>query len=464
MALKLYNTLTRKKEDFKPLKKGHVGMYTCGPTVYNYAHIGNLRTYVNSDVIKRVLVYNGLKVKHVMNYTDVGHLTSDSDTGEDKMELAKKRERKTAWEIAKFYARAFENDIEKLNIIPADIIARATDHIKDQIELIKKLEKNGLTYTTIDGVYFDTSGLKDYGKLARLDVKGLQAGKRIEVGEKRNPTDFALWKFSPAEEKRDMEWESPWGKGFPGWHIECSAMSMKYLGETFDIHTGGIDHIPIHHTNEIAQAEGATGKKFVNYWLHSDFLIVNKGKMAKSSGEFLTLQTLTDQGYDPRAYRYFCLTGHYRTQLTFSYENLDSAKNSYENLKRKIIELSKDKEKFHENNVEEQKKKFLEIINDDFNMPGALAFLNEVLRSSALKDCEKYHLALEFDKVLGLGLKDLKEEKVSISSDIKKLLSEREKARKAKDWKKSDEIRDEIRKKGFSVLDSADGQKLEKIK
>jgi len=519
--LKLYNTLTRKKEEFRPLKKGHVGLYTCGPTVYNYAHIGNLRTYVNNDVIKRVLLYNGFKVKHVMNYTDVGHLTSDSDTGEDKMEVAKKRERKTAWEIAKFYIKAFEDDVGRLNILPADIIAKATDHIKEQIELIKRLWENELTYVTDDGIYFDTSKLKDYGKLARLDIKGLQAGKRIEMGEKKNPTDFALWKFSPKEDakkagllgmpemqgisqqKRDMEWDfmhefsvnerqyeemknvanlnsnvqilnetkstkkTPITlkmnfRGFPGWHIECSAMSMKYLGETFDIHTGGIDHIPIHHTNEIAQAEGATGKRFVNYWLHSDFLIMNKGKMAKSSGEFLTLQTLIDEGCDPLAYRYFCLTGHYRTQLIFSYENLDASKNAYESLKRKMIELRKDKEKFHEHEVEEYKKRFLETVNDDFNMPGALALLNEMLKDN-LKDCEKYHLALEFDKVFGLNLKEIREEKISATKDVQKLLDEREKARKVKDFKKSDELREQIKNKGFNVLDTAEGQKLQKL-
>lgn len=522
MKIHLYNTLTRKKEEFKPLKAGHAGIYTCGPTVYNYAHIGNLRTYVNNDVIKRVLIYNGLKVKHVMNYTDVGHLTSDADTGEEKMELAAKRERKTAWQIADFYSKAFEKDIKELNIIPADIIAKATDHIKEQIELIKKLEEKGFAYLTEDGIYFDTSKLKDYGKLARLDIKGLKAGARIEVGEKKNSTDFSLWKFSPPGKKRDMEWdfiqeleleerryeemkiiseknsnvkilsESKGSKksskkvkvnfrGFPGWHIECSAMSMKYLGETFDIHTGGIDHIPVHHTNEIAQAEAATGKKFVNYWLHSDFLILNKGKMAKSAGTFVTLNDLVKEGYDPFAYRYFCLTGHYRTQLIFSYENLDAAKNAYESLKRKIIELSKDKEKFHENaekaklsgmpktsevfkhEVEEYKKKFLEIINDDFNMPGALAFLNETLKAKELKDCEKYHLTLDFDKVLGLNLKELKEEKIAVPKDIQKLLDEREKARKAKDWKKSDELREKIKKIGFWVNDTPEGQRIRKL-
>ena len=306
MELKIYNTLTRNKEIFRPIKKGHVGLYTCGPTVYNYAHIGNLRTYINNDIIKRVLIYNKFKVKHVMNYTDVGHLTSDSDSGEEKIEVAARKERKSAWEIAKFYEKAFEEDIKKLNIIPADIIAKATDHIKEQIDLIKKIWNKGFAYTTNDGIYFDSSKLKDYGKLARLDMKGLQAGKRIGVGEKKNPTDFALWKFSPPDRKRDMEWDFIFDininerqyeeiksiaeknknvkileikksnkkfpvllkvnfKGFPGWHIECSAMSMKYLGENFDIHTGGIDHIPVHHTNEIAQAEAVTGKNFVNY-------------------------------------------------------------------------------------------------------------------------------------------------------------------------------------------------------
>ena len=285
MPLKLYNTLTRKEEIFKPLKKGHGGIYECGPTVYWYQHIGNLRRYIFGDVLTRVLKYNGYKIKRVMNVTDVGHLTSDSDTGEDKIEKAARREKKTAKQISNYYLRVFKDDLKKLNIIEPNVWSKATEHIKEQIELIKKLEKKGYTYKTNDGIYFDTSKLKDYGKLARLNIKDLKAGKRIKVGEKRNKTDFALWKFSSKPGVRQQEWKSPWGVGFPGWHIECSAMSMKYLGEHFDIHTGGIDHIPVHHINEIAQSEAATGKKFVNYWIHGGWLLFKGDKMAKSRGD-----------------------------------------------------------------------------------------------------------------------------------------------------------------------------------
>ncbi|MBU2523471.1 MAG: cysteine--tRNA ligase [Nanoarchaeota archaeon] len=509
MTLKLYNTLTRKKENFKPLKKGHVGMYACGPTVYWFQHIGNMRSFVYDDVMKRVLTYNGFKVKHVINITDVGHLTSDADEGEDKMLKALKREglplnKESMLKMAKKYTEAFQNDLKKLNVIGPDIWCKATEHINEMEELIKRIRKNGHTYLTNVGIIFDTSKSKDYGVLAGLKFGELKAGARVEIDpERKNPSDFALWITN--QPNHIMQWDfideitmpereyeklkkisenSPNVKileevkgskksdkkvrvnfrGFPGWHIECSAMSMKYLGENFDIHIGGQEHIQIHHTNEIAQSEAATGKKFVNYWLHNQWLLFKGEKMAKSKGELALLSDLEKKGYDPMAFRYFCLTASYRTQLDFTYENLDSAKNAYENLKRKIIELKKDKEKFHENNVEEQKRKFLEIINDDFNMPGAIAFLNGVLKEKELKDCEKYHLALDFDKVLGLNLKDLKEEKIPISKDIQKLLDEREKARETKNWKKSDEIRDEIKKKGFNVLDNPDGQKLEKRK
>src|SRR3989304_3917189 len=303
--IKLYNTLTRKKEVFKPLKKGQVGVYTCGPTVYWYQHIGNLRTYIFADILKRVFLYNNYKVKHIINVTDVGHLTSDADTGEDKIEGAAKREGKTAREIADYYLRIFQEDFKKLNILEPNSWPKATEHIKEQIELIKKLEEKGFTYRTNDGIYFNTGKLRDYGKLARLKKQGIQAGKRVSLGEKRNNTDFALWKFSETRGFRQQEWDSPWGIGFPGWHIECSAMSMKYLGERFDIHTGGQDHVQIHHTNEIAQSEAATGKKFVRYWLHGAWLVVGKSskeaedideerRMGKSEGNFLRLRTLLD--------------------------------------------------------------------------------------------------------------------------------------------------------------------------
>ena len=298
MILKLYNTLTRKKEVFKPIRKGEVGMYTCGPTVYWYQHIGNLRTYIFSDILKRVLIYNGYKVKQVMNVTDVGHLTSDSDEGEDKIEKAAKKEGKKAQDIADFYLKIFKEDFKKLNISEPDIWCRATKHIKEQIELIKKLEKKGFTYKTSDGVYFDTSKLKDYSKLARLKIENLQAGKRVAIGEKKNKTDFALWKFSKQPGKRQQEWKSPWGIGFPGWHIECSAMSSKYLGKQFDIHTGGEDHIPVHHTNEIAQSEAAFGKKpWVKFWIHGAYLTFSGEKMSKSKGAIATISDLENQRY-----------------------------------------------------------------------------------------------------------------------------------------------------------------------
>jgi len=337
--LKIYNTLTKQKEEFKPIKTGwfrKVGLYTCGPTVYNFAHIGNLRSYIFEDILKRVLKYNGYKVKHVMNITDVGHLTSDADEGEDKMEKGAKREGKTAWEIAEFYTQAFKSNLHDLNIIEPDVWCKATDHIKEQIKLVQKLIDRGFTYETSDGIYFDTTKIDDYGKMANLKNQELQAGVRVDIGEKRNAHDFALWKWSSPNchpelvsgslPKRQMEWSAFNHIGFPGWHIECSAMSMKYLGEQFDIHCGGIDHIPVHHTNEIAQSESVTGKKpWVKYWMHGEFLLTGSDKMAKAGDNFLTLQTLKDKNINPLAYRYLLLQTHYRKQLTFSWEALEAA-------------------------------------------------------------------------------------------------------------------------------------------
>jgi len=458
--LKLYNTLTRKKEEFIPLNKKFVGVYTCGPTVYNYAHIGNLRTYIFEDLLKRVLIYNNYKIKHVMNITDVGHLTSDSDTGEDKLEKGAKREGKTAWEIADFYTKEFKQDIKELNIIPPDIWCKATDHIKDQINLIKSLEKKGFTYKIEDGIYFDTSKLKDYGRLARLKKDKLKAGIRIDVKDKKNLTDFALWKFSPKDKKRDMEWDSPWGIGFPGWHIECSAMSMRYLGNRFDIHCGGIDHIQVHHTNEIAQSEAATGKKFVNYWLHGEFLIIKNAKMAKSGENFIALKKLIEKGYDPLSYRYLCLTAHYKNPLEFSYGSLESAETALIKLKNKILEFKKS------NNIKKKidldyKKRFLSYINDDLNTPKALALLWEVINNEKIEDNIKYNLAIEFDKIFGLKLDETKEEK--IPEEIIRLAKKREDARKSKNWQESDKIRNEIKEKGYLVEDSVKGFIIKKI-
>jgi len=459
--LKLYNTLSRKNEDFKPLKGKQVGLYTCGPTVYNYAHIGNLRTYVFEDVLKRVLGYNKYKVNHVMNITDVGHLTSDADEGEDKLEKGAEREKKTVWEVAEFYTKAFKDDMKELNLLEPDTWCEATDHIKEMIAMVKKIEDNGYAYKTSDGIYFDTDKLKDYGKLAKLDIEGLREGARVEENkEKKNPTDFALWKFSPADKKRQMEWDSPWGKGFPGWHIECSAMSMKYLGETFDMHCGGIDHVPIHHTNEIAQAEAATGKEFVKYWLHGEFLNIKEGKMAKSAGNFITLKTLTDKKLSPLAYRYLLLTAHYRAKLDFSWESLEGAQTA---LNRLCEAVGSYRGLFGKVNKDYQAK-FEKAINDDLDMPRVMALVWELVKDGRVSDKDKKATLKEFDKVLGLGLAKVKKTKLEVPAEVQELVKQREEARKNKHWPKSDEIRDKIKELGFEVEDTPQGPKLKKIK
>ena len=455
MVLKLYNTLTRKKEVFKPLNPPNVGMYSCGPTVYWYQHVGNLKAYVFSDLLRRTLEFEGYKVKQVINVTDVGHLTSDADEGEDKVEKAAKKEGKTAKEITQYYFDLFKKDLEKLNVKNPDVWCWATEHIKEQIELIKKLEEKGVTYRTSDGIYFDTSKIKDYGKLARLKKEGLQAGKRIELKEKRNPTDFALWKFSPKNEKRQQEWPSPWGIGFPGWHIECSAMSMKYLGESFDIHTGGIDHIPIHHTNEIAQSETATGKKFVKYWLHENFLTLRGEKVSKSKGGLYTLTELEEKGFLPLTVRYFYLTAIYRKPLEFSLEVLENAQNSYKKLKNICAEL-KDDGKTNKKYLNDFKK----AIEDDLNTPKALAVLWKLVRDKKAKG--KYQTIKKIDEVFGLEL--LKKETIEIPEKVKKLAEEREKARKTKNFKLADELRQEIKKLGYWINDTPEGYKIEKLK
>ncbi|MEM4260604.1 MAG: cysteine--tRNA ligase [Candidatus Woesearchaeota archaeon] len=451
----LYNTLGRKIQQFQPINPPNVGIYSCGPTVYWYQHIGNLRTYIFSDLLKRTLIYDGYKVKHVMNITDVGHLTSDEDSGEDKIEKAAKKEHKTASEISNYYWKVFRDDLKKLNIIEPNIWCKATEHIKEQIELIKKLEKKGYTYKTGDGVYFDSSKLRDYGKLAMIKRDGLEAGKRVDIREKKNPTDFALWKFSKNEGERQQEWNSPWGVGFPGWHIECSAMSMKYLGEHFDIHIGGEEHIPVHHTNEIAQSEAATGKKFVNYWIHTRWLLFKGEKMSKSKGDLYTISALEEKGYNPLTFRYFCSTAHYRKQLNFTFENLDNAQNAYNRLKNIVNEIKEDG-KINQNYL----KKFEAVINDDIDIPKALSILWELVRDK--NAVGKYKTIEKMDSIFGLDL--LKKEKIEISEEVQKLLVEREKARKAKNFKLGDELRDKIKKIGYNIKDTPEGQKLEKIK
>lgn len=465
MALRLYNTLTRKKEDFVPLTDV-VSCYACGPTVYNYAHIGNLRTYLFEDTLKRVLLYNQFKVKHVMNITDVGHLTSDADFGEDKLLLAALKENKTVWAIAEYYARAFQEDLRKLNILSPDLWCKATEHIKEQLELIERLEKKEFTYQAGGNVYFDTSKLDDYGKLAKLDLSAEQKHRVKKDPNKRNPHDFVLWFTKSKFKEQEMKWPSKYGEGYPGWHLECSAMSMKYLGEQFDIHCGGIDHIPIHHTNEIAQSEAATGKKpWVKYWLHGEFLVLEKDKMAKSAGNFITLSTLEEKGFSPLDYRYFCLGTHYRKPLVFSYEAMEGAKNSLSKLAAKILEIKESRgqssDKLNNALVEGYSNRFLAEINNDLNTPLALATLWEVLKDEQIGNQEKYMLILDFDRVLGLGLKRLKKDK--ISQKVLDLAKAREEARKKKDWAKSDQLRDKIKELGFVVEDSKEGPRIKKI-
>jgi len=462
MALKLYNTLGRKKQVFKPLRDKEVGLYTCGPTVYWFAHIGNMRTYIFGDILKRVLLYNGFKVKHVMNITDVGHLTSDAEEGEDKMIKALRREGKpitveAVKEVAKFYTDAFISDLKRLNIILPDVICPATEYIPEMIELIKRIEKNGYTYKTGVGLIYDTSKFKNYAKLGNLNLEQLKAGARVEPDPgRRNPSDFALWLTNQPNQL--MQWDSPWGWGFPGWHIECSAMSMKYLGESFDIHCGGEEHIPVHHTNEIAQSEAATGKKWVNYWLHARWLLFKGSKMAKSSGEILTVSELEKKGYSPIVYRYFTLTAHYRTQLDFTDDNIDAAKNAYERLVNRVLELRKENDS--RGAVKEYKKQFLEFIDDDLNMPEALSLMWQMLKDDKLGAKEKLELVYDFDSIFGLGLKEVHEHKAP--AEVMKLVHEREVARKAKDFKKSDKLREEIRTLGWEVQDTEEGQKLSK--
>ncbi|MBT3689816.1 cysteine--tRNA ligase [bacterium] len=448
----LYNTLTRKKEIFKPIRGNKVGLYTCGPTVYNYAHIGNLRTYVFEDVLRRVLEFNKYRVKHIMNITDVGHLTSDGDTGEDKIEKGAEREGKTVWQIAEYYTDAFKEHLNALNILMPDKWVKATDYIKLQIKLIKKLEKKGLTYKIADGIYFDSSKYNEYAKLAKLNIKGQREGARVEVNkEKKNSTDFALWKFSPKDSKRQMEWASPWGKGFPGWHLECSTLSMKFLGKEFDIHCGGIDHIPVHHTNERAQNWGITGSEVVKYWVHGEFLIMDKNKMAKSEGNFIILQTLIDKKFNPLAYKYFILQAHYRSKLNFSYEALQAAQTGYDNLIRTISSFDKPG-KVCSSCLE----RFQKAINNDLDTSKALAILQELIKSDKASSVKRATI-IEFDKVLGLNLNQYKEEK-KLSDDIKKLIEERQKAREKKDFKKSDELRNKLKEQGISIKDLPDNK------
>ena len=454
MTLRLFDTYERKVRTFEPLSGNSVGIYCCGPTVYNFAHIGNLRTYLFEDLLKRVLLANGYEVNHVLNITDVGHLVSDADTGEDKMELGTQRTGMTAWELADFYSIAFQKDLQRLNMLAPDIWCKATDHIAEQIDFVRDLENKGFTYRISDGIYFDSRKLNNYGYLARLDIGGLQAGARVDQGERKFMTDFALWKFSPEDEQRQMEWDSPWGRGFPGWHIECSAMSAKYLGDFFDIHCGGEDHIPIHHTNEIAQTEAARGTRLANFWMHGYFLQLDDARMSKSSGEFLTLDVLIERGFDPLVYRYFCLNGHYRSQMTFSWESLEAARTSLNRLYETAYgwgEPSDPDAKMVE--------RFFESLNDDLGMPRAMAVLWELVRSG-LDDRVKKATLLKFDEILGLEIVDWTPEEVAVPEEVTTLLRAREAARNQKNWGRADELRDEIIALGFLLDDTPEGTRV----
>ena len=511
MALRLYNTMGHKMEEFKPIHEGFVGFYWCGPTVYNYAHIGNLRAYVFLDTLDRTLSYLGYDIKHVMNITDVGHLTGDGDDGEDKMLKTAEERHQSVLEIAKFYTDAFINDIDALNIRHPDVICKATEHINEMIELIKKIEANGHTYLSGGNLYYDISTYPDYGKLANLNLDELKegAGKRKEVvidGNKRNPGDFVLWFTKSKFENQAMTWDSPWGRGYPGWHIECSAMSMKYLGKHFDIHTGGIDHVPVHHTNEIAQSEGSFTEEdrkegpWVNYWLHNEFLILEGGKMSKSSGHFITLQTplppekgfsLKDKGFEPLDYRFFLLGGHYRKQLVFSLEALESAKNGRAALLQKIaklaskggITLSKGKtyKKAQADNRDGLSEKassyldqFKQALENDLLTPVALSLVNKVLKDGSLPEKEALDLIDRMDSVIGLKLiesaavvqKKIEDEAKSLLPDhsgdpeaeeIDALVKERTDAKKNKDFATADRIRDELAKRGITIIDTPQG-------
>jgi cysteinyl-tRNA synthetase len=461
MKLYLYNTLTRQKEEFTPTRPGEVGLYTCGPTVYNFAHIGNLRTYIFEDVLKRVLAFNGFAVRHVMNITDVGHLTGDRDMGEDKMETGARRDGKTAWDIAEFYTQAFKQDLARLNILEPSIWCKATDSIPEQIGLIRILEQKGFTYKTGDGIYFDTTRFPGYAKLSSQNLDALQEGARVEKNpEKRNATDFALWKFSPPGAKRQMEWDSPWGVGFPGWHIECSAMSMKFLGEQLDIHCGGIDHVDIHHTNEIAQSEAATGRRFFNFWMHGAFLNIQGGKkMAKSEENFLTLENaLIQRGIPPLAYRFAAFLTHYRKPMEYSDESIQAAKNGLEHLCNQVREVSKGGEASAGAANSAFREKFLEAVNDDLNLPRAMAVIQEMLKSD-IPSSEKHTTILDFDRVLGLSL-DQVDKPQELPAEIQKRVEARLRAREAKNWAESDRLRDEIQALGYTVKDTRDGMKL----
>ena len=460
MSIKIFNTLTRKKEDFKPLDEKEIRMYSCGPTVYYFAHIGNLRAYLFMDNLRRVLKYNGYNLKHVMNITDVGHLVSDADEGDDKMMKAARRENKNPYEIAEFYTNAFLADIDKLNIDRPEIIAKATEHIDIMEEYVKKIIENGFSYQTEDTIYFDTSKLDKYGVLSNRKVEDQKAGARVEFDtSKKNISDFAIWIKAP--ENHIMKWDTFFGKAYPGWHLECSAMGYKYLGEQFDIHTGGVDHIPIHHENEIAQSKGFSGKIPANYWMHVEFLQIDGGKMSKSLNNLYTIKDLEEKGYEPLVFRMFNFTSNYRAQINFTFEAMDAAKVALNRLREGYLKHAEGQEDVEDSIIKEYEERFLEAINDDLNMPVAMSVVWDVIKNPK-KSKKLQNLLLKFDEVLGLDLKNYQKQENVLPEEIENLVQERNEARKNKNWAESDRIRDLLTEKGYIVKDSKEGTIVEK--
>lgn len=456
--MKIYNSLSKQIEDFTPINPQEVGMYSCGMTVYDYAHIGHGRKYVTDDLLRRVLQYNGYKVKFIQNVTDVGHLTSDGDEGDDKLEKGALKQGKTVWEVADFFTKHFYQSMDRLNILKPDVITKATEHINEQVKLVSVLMEKGFAYDTEEAVYFDISKFEKYGQLFGQKLEDKQVAVREEVKSdinKKHPADFALW-FKRVGRFKDhaMHWESPWGDGFPGWHVECSAMSMKYLGEQFDIHTGGEDHKPIHHPNEIAQSECATGKSpFVNYWVHTSFLTVDGTKMSKSLGNFYTVEDVEKRGFSPFSLRYLYLTAHYRKNLNFTWESLESAQKALDKLKSNILFLKQNNSRTQLSEEKQEKinkysQEFKESINNDLNMPQALAVVWEVVKSN-IPSTDKLDLLYDFDEVLGFGLRS-----IEVQNNLQELLEKRNELRKAGNFEEADKIRDQIVKMGYEVRDS----------
>lgn len=453
----LFNTLTRGMEELKPIKSPEVKIYCCGPTVYAFQHIGNFRTFLFEDLLVRTLRFAGYQVQHVMNITDVGHLVNDQDAGEDKMLVAARREKKRSHEIAEYYTNKFFEDWDRLKLMRPQVVCKATEHIKDMVDLIERIAKNGKTYLSGGNVYFDVAQCADYGKLAQLDLLGQKAGTRVDIdANKRNPFDFVLWFTKSKFENQELQWDSPWGRGYPGWHIECSAMSMRYLGEQFDIHCGGVDHIPVHHTNEIAQSEAATGKPWVGMWMHGEFLLLNNLKMSKSAGTFTVLDDVIARGFDPLAYRYFCLSGHYRQQISLSWEAVEGANNALQRLKEQVLAL---KDAGPGGAIGEAGQpylqRFAEAITHDLNAPQALAAMWELLGAKNIAPAEKLAVLERFDSVLGFDISSMS--RGEVPAEVQALLEEREVARKAKNWGRSDELRVEIEARGFTLKDSPKG-------